>query len=135
MSRGALHRHHRHLATRLLAAQRKQRMRLGGVVGRRSRAVGVDVAKVGRREAALGERLEHSALDALARRLGGGHVVGIARGAEARDLGQGLRTARQRMLEGFEHHGAGAFARHETTATLIEGQRCLSGVVDLGKRA
>ena len=54
VSRGALHRHHRHLATRLLAAQRKQRMRLGGVVGRRSRAVGVDVAKVGRREAALG---------------------------------------------------------------------------------
>ena len=39
------------------------------------------------------------------------------------------------MLEGFEHHGAGAFARHETAATLIEGKRCLSGVVDLGKRA
>ncbi len=62
-------------------------------------------------------------------------MVGIARGAEARDLGQGLRTARQGVLEGFEHHGAGAFARHETAATLIEGQRCLSGVVDLGKRA
>ena len=39
------------------------------------------------------------------------------------------------MLEGFEHHGAGAFARHETAATLIEGQRGLGGVVDLGKRA
>ena len=39
------------------------------------------------------------------------------------------------MLEGFEHHGAGAFARHETAATLIEGQRCLVGIVDLGKRA
>ena len=62
-------------------------------------------------------------------------MVGVARGAEARDLGQGLRTAREGMLKGFEHHGAGAFARHETAATLIEGQRGLSRVVHLCKRA
>ena len=83
-------------------------------------------------EAAFGQSLAHRAHRAFARGFGGRHMIGIAGGAEAGDLGDDVGAACLRMLKRLKHQSACALASHEAGTARIEGKRRLGGVVRLG---
>ena len=62
-------------------------------------------------------------------------MVGVARGAEARDLGQHRGAALERMLQRLQHHRARALARHESRAAHVERQGGLRRILGLRQRA
>ena len=62
-------------------------------------------------------------------------MVGVARRAEARDLGQHLRAATERVLQRLEHHRARALAGHESRAARVERKRRARRILRLRQRA
>ena len=134
VARGALHGGDRHRSGRFRAAHEvRERLGLGGVVGRRARAVGVQVPQIGRGEAALGQSGGHGSGDGGGLRVGRGHVIGVARAAEAGDLGDGRSAAGQSAFQRLDDERAGPLAGHEPAAAGVEGQRGLFGILGAGK--
>ena len=86
VARRALDRAHGDLKAGLFAAQCAQRLGLGELVGVRSCAMRVEMSQVSRGKPAFFKRDAHRTDDTFALRVGGGHVVGIARRAEAGDF-------------------------------------------------
>ena len=86
MARRALDRAHGDLKARLFAAQCAQRLGLGELVGVRSCAMRVEMSQVSGGKPAFLKRYAHRANNTFPLRVGGGHVVGIARRAEAGDF-------------------------------------------------
>ena len=86
MARRALDRAHGDLKARLFAAQCAQRLGLGELVGVRSCAMRVEMPQVSRGEPAFFKRDAHRADHTFPLRVGGCHVVGVARRAKAGDF-------------------------------------------------
>ena len=80
----------------------------------------VQVLHVLRREARLRQRGLHAARGAVTVFGAGGDVVRVGRRAVAHQLGQRLRTARQRVVQRLDHEHARAFAHHKTVTLRIE---------------
>ena len=95
--------------------------------------MGVQVPQIGRGEAALGQSGGHGSGDGGGLRVGRGHVIGVARAAEAGDLGDGRSAAGERAFQRLDDQGPRPLAGHETAAAGVEGQRGLLGILGAGK--
>ena len=85
--------------------------------------MGVDVAYLLGREAAVQKRAANGAGRTLGERLG--NVTGVGGHAEADNLGDWPRAARQRGLERLEHQHGCAFAEnHARRDRAKKGGRC-----------
>ena len=98
----------------------RERRRLGAVIERRSRAVGIDVADIGWLQLGLLQRSADAQLKGRAGRVGLGDVVRVGRVAVADDAALGLRSARGGVCGAFDHQKGGPLAEHETAAVYIE---------------
>ena len=90
-------------AARVVAERRADGARLGRLVERRARSVGVDVADALRLEAGVGKRLANRAGRVAAVGPGSGHVIRVVAGAEAEDLCDRRRPAAAGGFELLEH--------------------------------
>ena len=116
-----------------LAEDALDRGRLGGVVGRRRGAVGVDVVDVVRRQAGVVERQADGALGAFAVDAGRDDVVGVRAGAVAGELGEDAGAAALGVLQRLEDEDAGALGADEAVAVGVEGTAGLRRVVGAGR--
>ena len=85
--------------------------------------MGVQVLDVVREQAGLLQRLAHRPRGAFAVLVRLGDMEGVAGGAVAGEFSEDACTAGDRVLFGFEHQQASAFAHHEAIARLVEGPR------------
>src|SRR6185295_6414699 len=90
------------------------------VVGRRAGAVGGDVGDVFGCGAARGQSARHREHRALPLRMRGGHVVGVARQAVARELGVDPGPARERPRERLQDDHRRPLARDHPQAPAVE---------------
>ena len=104
-----------------LAEHRARRVTLGDVAELRGRAVAADVADRTGVEPGVAQRAVHRLLHRLRRRLS--DVARIAIRAEADDLGEDARAARDGGVPLFENQRRGALADHEPVAVAVPRPR------------
>jgi hypothetical protein len=91
--------------------------------------VGVDVADLGRVDAAVGEGHRHRACRVHAGGVGLGDVSGVGRKPVAEQFGVDLRAARARVLEILEDEDRARLAHDEPVALRVERPAAALGVV------
>ena len=117
MAEERLQRADRHAVGRI-AEHVADRRALANVVGDRRRAVRIDVADVGRRDAAARKRIAHRAR--LPLDVGCRHVSRVRRIAVADQLGENLGAAREGALTLLEDQHTRTFAEQAAVAVRIE---------------
>ena len=120
------------IAVGMVAERRADGARLGRLVERRARSVGVDIADALRFEAGVGKRLANRARRVAAVGPRSGHVIRVVAGAEAEDLGDRRRPAAAGGLELLEHEDRRRLAHDEPVAVAVEGPGGGLGVVVAG---
>ena len=103
-----------------LAEHGDHRVRLGGVVERRRRAVGVDLPDVARLETGVVEREPHARDRPGTARRGRGDVVGVGVARRPEDLAEDRRPARLGVLPLLQHEHRRALAHDEAVAVGVE---------------
>ena len=105
----------------MIAEHLLDRRRLRGIVERRGRAVGVDVADVGRRDIAVGERELDGAGGLPAVRPRRGHVIGVVGVRVTDDFGIDPGAPRDRAAALLEDEDGGALTHDEAVPARVEG--------------